>query len=362
MGSPNLQKPPPTIRSSAPSIITSLSPSGTIAFSDSSNTMAEQISTSVTAPIARPTSVPSSMDGDHSFAPRTLFPEKTPALFPCEPVQPSVSSNSNPDDLPLSLIRLKVVSRLNPRAPDFRVPVKQPAVSIPTNQLPPTHQPPPIFNQQSMTPNYISSQHPPAMMPNAASMMSFQINKFNQQTSQAADNSQPQWSLMNAVAQHSNYSQNDLMSFVTPTTLNNLIHAQNNDMLPGLENGTLTNSPMNISPNSNAAASLMVAGLRGEERKIPPKPIGTERAWRTERERSMSLEQDPGNWMLDQKQSWNQQMFRNNVPSTVTTVQTASVPTSAPYSCLTQVPEDIRAPVLDGVYQVLKYFVFFFLM
>lgn len=355
MCSPNLQKPSSTMRSSVSTNLTSMSPSSSLAFSNPTNTLPDQMTASVAAPIARPTSVPSSMDNGHNYSPRALFHDKSATtLFSCEQVQPNVSSSSTADDLSLSLMRLKVVSRLNPRAPDFRVPVKQSAVSISASQLPPTHQPPPMFNQQSMTAaNYLNTQqHPPTMMANS-NMMSFPVGKYGQQSSSNTDVGQSQWSLMNAAAQHSNYSQNDLINFVTPTTLNSLIHAQGGDMLSGLENGTLTNNGMNISSNANASlmAAAAAACLRNEERKAPPKPIGTERAWRTERERTMPLEQDPNSWMLDQKQSWNQQIFRNNNSSAVTAVQTA--PTNAtPYSCLPQVPDDVRAPIMENVYQV----------
>jgi hypothetical protein len=260
------------------------------------------------------------------------------------------------DDLSLSLMRLKVVSRLNPRAPDFRVPPNKTGVSISANQLPPTNQPPPMYNQQSLTAtNYLNTQqHPPTMMPNS-NMMSFPVGKYGQQSTTNSDIGQSQWSMMNAAAavqHHSNYSPNDLMNFVTtPTTLNNLIHAQGGDMLSSLENGA-----MNISPNANATlmAAAAAACLRNEERKAPPKPIGTERAWRTERERTMPLEQDPNSWMRDQKQSWNQQIFRNNNSAAVAGVQNAAVAATnaAPYSCLPQVPEDVRAPILESVYQV----------
>ncbi len=367
MCSPNLQKPPPSIRSSVPSNVTSMTPSVSLAFSNAANSIVEQIPSSVTAPIARPTSVPSSMDASHTYTPRSLFHEKTPALFARDQsnanilkmVQSTVSTESATNLLSpyhsLSYSQPQAtttvsMSRLNPRAPDFSTTIKPPTVSIPANQLPPTHQPPPIFNQQSLTANFLTSQLPPTIMANS-NMMSFPLNKFSQQTSQRADAAQTQWSLMNATAQNANYSQNDLINFATPTTLNNLIHAQNNDMLSGLESGPLAGGSLNISPNSSA--SLMAASLRSEERKLPPKPIGTERAWRTERERAVPMEQDPNSWMMDQKLSWNQQMFRNSSQSAVSSVPAAQATASAPYSCLQQVPDDIRPPILDsGVYQV----------
>lgn len=183
------------------------------------------------------------------------------------------------------------------------------------------------------------------------------MGKYGQQTSQRADTAQTQWSLINAAAaQHGNFNQNDLMNFATPTTLNSLIQAQGNEMLAGLENGGLQNSALNMSPNSNPNL-MAAAALRGEERKIPPKPIGTERAWRTERERAMPIEQDPNSWILDQKISWNPQVYRNSAPPTVTAVQSAPVPATTPYSRLPQVPDDIRPPIMDGnVYQVSKHF------
>lgn len=471
--SPNLQKPPPSIRSSsAASSVTSLSPSGSLSFSNSSNSIGvDQISASVTAPIARPTSVPSSMDGSHSaFTPRALFHDKAAAtLFGSREVNQggagvcvsssssncSVNTSNNNNNAAAAVnvscsvnnSMLKMVqstvsgdsgaanllspyhssmsysqpavtttvsmSRLNPRAPDFSTTIKPPtAVSIPANQLPPTHQPPPIFNQQSqqqsLTANFLSSQLPPSMIAAANSnMMSFPLqNKYatHQQQQQHQHSSQrtdmtaapSQWSLMNAAAvaaaqqQQSlaNYSTpNDLINFAaaTPnTTLSNLIHAHvqqqaaaaaaaaaSNDMLSVLENGALANSPLNISPNSNAT-NLMAAGVSGaagsgrsvtaaaaaaaalEERKMPPKPIGTERAWRTERERAMPVEQQDAaaNWIMDQKLSWNQQMFRNSgVPSTVTAMQPTQAGT--PYSCLPQLPDDMRQTMLDNsIYQV----------
>lgn len=366
MCSPNLQKPPPAIRSSAPSNVASLSPPGSLSFAASTNSMVDQISTSVTAPIARPTSVPSSVDNSHTFAPRALFHDKIP-LYAREQTNSSILkmvqstvSNDNVSGLLSQYHSLSYsqpqatttvsMSRLNPRAPDFSTTIKPPTVTIPTNQLPPTHQPPPIFNQQSLAANFLSSQHPPTVMANS-NMISFPLSKYGQQTTQrASDTAQTQWSLMSAATQHTNYPQNDIMNFATPTTLNNLIHPQNNDMLSVLENTTLTNNPLNISPNLNA--NLMAGNVRAEERKIPPKPIGTERAWRTERERSIPIEQDPNSWMIDQKMSWNPQIFRNSIQSNVTTVQTAPAPSTAPYSCL-QVPDEIRPPILDNnVYQV----------
>lgn len=406
MCSPNLQKPPPPIRST-PSNVTSLSPSGgsSIAYvscSTISTSMADQMVAPVTAPIARPTSVPTSVDGSgvgsshtSSFTPRALFrggsggagagsgasaaSEKAAALFSREQALKMVQCSSNDSAASLlsqyhslsysqpQVTTTVSMSRLNPRAPDFSTTIKPPTVSIPTNQLPPTHQPPPLFNQQSLTANYISSQHPAATVMANSNMMSFPINKYGQQTSQRNDSAAAQWSLINAAAaaaaaQHTNYSQNDLINFTTPTTLNSLIQAQNNEMLSGLENGAaggLTNNALNASPNSNpnlvAAAAAAAVGLRNEERKIPPKPIGTERAWRTERERSMPIEQDPNSWILDQKLSWNPQVYRNSAPPQVTAVQSSpGLPAAAtPYSRLPQVPDDIRPTVMDGnVYQV----------
>lgn len=362
MCSPNLQKPPPPIRSTQSNV--TLSPSGSsMAYASPSISVAEQMAP-VTAPIARPTSVPTTMDSGHTFTPRALFHDKAPTLFSREQALKMVQGTATSDSAASLLSQYHSMSysqpqvtttvsmsRLNPRAPDFSTTIKPPSVPIQANQLPPTHQPPPLFNQQSLTANYIS-QHPAAVMANS-NMMSFPINKYAQQTSQRADTAQTQWSLINAAAQHGNYSQNDLINFATPTTLNSLIQVQGNDMLSGLENGALTNNALNMSPNANA--NLMAASaLRNEERKMPPKPIGTERAWRTERERTMPIEQDPNSWILDQKLSWNPQIYRNStIPPTVTAVQSTAVPAATPYSRLPQVPDDIRPPVMDGnVYQV----------
>ncbi|XP_046672408.1 ankyrin repeat domain-containing protein 17-like isoform X4 [Homalodisca vitripennis] len=142
------------------------------------------------------------------------------------------------------------MSRLNPRAPDFRAPT--------TSQ-------PPIYNPNPPTPTPAPA---PYILANN-NIISFPLSKFTPQ--QPRPNGQTQrWSY---ITPHAFPQPQDVVGF-TNAHLATLASLGHQDVLAGLENGAV-GSP-NVSPSSPQQAEHRPM----DDRKVPPRPIGTERAWK----------------------------------------------------------------------------------
>lgn len=151
------------------------------------------------------------------------------------------------------------MSRLNPRAPDFSSSMK-----------PPPSQQTPLYNQAPPPTTYMPPPHNAILANN--NVISFPLGKYPQ----SRPNGQTRWPYI----AHHPYPQPEMMGFTNAhlATLASLGHQAANDLLAGLENGSV-GSP-NVSPSSPQGQVPSGDHRSIEDRKVPPRPIGTERAWK----------------------------------------------------------------------------------
>lgn len=165
------------------------------------------------------------------------------------------------------------MSRLNPRAPDFSS-VKQ--------SLPPAPLQQPLYNQPPPPNNYLPQPLPSTVL--NSNVVSFSVNKYLQQSQQPRLNGQASWPFV-AGPRYVGPQQEHLTSLAS-------LNPSQSDVFTGLENGNI-NLSSSMTPPHVSPQGLV------EDRKAPPRPIGTERAWKM-----AGCDSQP-EWTLDQKIAWN---------------------------------------------------------
>ncbi|XP_024080647.1 ankyrin repeat domain-containing protein 17-like isoform X3 [Cimex lectularius] len=214
---------------------------------------------SVCSPVAKG-STPTTSSGtstQQNYYPAPSEPLQTVRPPPPPPVYASTAPQSTELEHTAYHPSPATISRLNPRAPDFA-----------TNFKPQIYPSGAQYLQQPIIPN--------------SNVISFPINKYPG----ARPNGQ-RWPIL-----AHGYPQTDV------THLSSLAMSQAGDLLGTLENGV---SP-NVSPSSPQTAQQQQQ--QQDDRKIPPRPIGTERAWKNyniSTQQEMEMNQP---WLLEPKLSW----------------------------------------------------------
>ncbi|RZF38209.1 hypothetical protein LSTR_LSTR005570 [Laodelphax striatellus] len=233
------------------------------------------------------------------------------------------------------------MSRLNPRAPDFSStmkPQQQQQAAQQQQQQQAQQQQQQQSAHYSPVPPPTSYMPPPPPQAAAAALLannnviSFPVGKYPQPP---RPNGQTRWPFM--AASHPYQTEMLAANYPTLAALNAMSHGAGSaaaDLLAGLENGA--GSPRDVSPSSPQCPAAAAAAL--DDRKVPPRPIGTERAWKQFGGLGAAAELDMNtSWMMDPKlPAWNtapdrHHLFRANPP-----------PPPPPYSTRLHMHDDLQ--------------------
>uniref|UniRef100_A0A0A9WC50 Ankyrin repeat and KH domain-containing protein 1 n=1 Tax=Lygus hesperus TaxID=30085 RepID=A0A0A9WC50_LYGHE len=194
---------------------------------------------------------------DTSPLANTYRPPPPPPVYQPAP-QPTAADLDHTAYHPASV----TMSRLNPRAPDFS-----------TTQFKPQ-----MYQQGGGGAPYLQQ----TMLPNN-NVIPFPLNKY--QPGARANGGPTRWPMMN------HYTQSDVTQHLATLAMSQA------DLLGPLENGT---SP-NVSPSSPQQQPPP------DDRKVPPRPIGTERAWKNYTSMANAnpeIDMTPASWMMEPKMNW----------------------------------------------------------